>query len=739
MKLFGARSRRERVRSAVLATAFVTSAAASVGAQELMPASASGWSGFSPRTQAAPALLQTAGQTGYALDIIGNGVPNVYGGWRTRIAGLTGNNYYRFRARALPVDITSPRQSVTILLRWRGAFGDSVAPDYVWNYRLESGGTLAYDRTIQAPAGTTAVDVELLLQWASNGRVRFDALSFTPAGAPASRPVKVAAVHFRPSGTASGLDSVQRAARHGEQVAATHRPDVMVFGELLNVIGAPGTFDDKAETVPGPSTDVMAGLASAYGVNVVFGMLERHNGSLYNTAILIDRSGQIAGKYRKVQVPLSEAASGVAPGDNVPVFQTDIGRVALLICQDTSFPEPAREAAIQGAELILVPIWGGKQSLVHARATEQATFVAASGYDYPSEIVDPVGNVLDTVETLNQPGAAVATIDLSRRFREDWIGNWRDVSSKERRTAPYTADATAPDGGEPPAPINARPTVAVTAPADGARFTAPATIVVSASAADSDGTVSRVDFYSSGTLLGSDTAAPYERTWSNLPAGTYTLTARAIDNAGATTTSAPVSITVTAAPPSTSTPEVVLYAATATRTGSAWTVVADPSAAGGSRLQNANAGAAKVASPLANPASYAELTFTAEAGKPYRLWIRGAAPADYWGNDSIYVQFDGAVDASNAPVYRIGTTGGTSVNLEDCSGCGLAAWGWQDNGYGTGVLGPTIYFATTGPQRLRIQAREDGYGLDQIVLSAQKYLTTAPGPLKNDATILPAR
>jgi hypothetical protein len=69
----------------------------------------------------------------------------------------------------------------------------------------------------------------------------------------------------------------------------------------------------------------------------------------------------------------------------------------------------------------------------------------------------------------------------------------------------------------------------------------------------------------------------------------------------------------------------------------------------------------------------------------------------------------------------------------------LSAWGWQDNGYGTGVLGPTIYFATTGTQRLRIQARDDGYALDQIVLSAEKYLTTAPGALKNDATILPPR
>jgi predicted amidohydrolase len=710
--------------------------AANARAQELMPANSSAWSAFAPRPQSAPATLASAGGTGYTLEILGNGGPSVYGGWRTRLQGLSGGAFYRFRARALPTEIGSPRESITILLRWRGAFGDRVAPDYVWEYGTQADGTLLFDRTLQAPPGTSAVDVELVLQWASNGRVAFDALSFTRAAAPAPRPVKLAAVNFRPSGTSSGLDSVQRAARYGEEVAATHRPDVMVFGELLNVIGAPGTFDNKAETVPGPSTDVMASLASAYSVNVVFGVLERQNGLLYNTAVLIDRSGNITGKYRKVQLPQSEVASGVTPGSEVPVFQTDFGRVALLICQDTAFPEPARDAAIQGAELLLVPIWGGKPALLHARAIEQSAYVVASGYDYLSEVVDPLGTVLDRVDVLGQPGVAVATIDLSHRFREDWIGDWRDVSNKERRIAPYMADETSGGNEPPPPPPNVAPAVTLTSPASGSSYTAPATVTLSANATDSDGTIARVDFYAGATLIATDTTSPYSASWSNVPAGSHTLTARATDNAGATTTSVATSITVTPGS-GTSATEVVLYAAAATRAGSGWTVVADASAAGGSRLQSPNAGAAKVTTAAASPATYAELTFTAEAGKPYRLWVRGRAQDNYWGNDSIHVQFDGAVDASGTPIYRIGTSAAAPVNLEDCSGCGLSGWGWQDNGYGAGVLGPPIYFATTGTQRLRIQVREDGYGLDQIVLSAQKYLTTAPGALKNDATIIP--
>jgi hypothetical protein len=102
----------------------------------------------------------------------------------------------------------------------------------------------------------------------------------------------------------------------------------------------------------------------------------------------------------------------------------------------------------------------------------------------------------------------------------------------------------------------------------------------------------------------------------------------------------------------------------------------------------------------------------------------------------VHVQFSGSVTSTGTATYRIGTTSATSYNLEACSGCGLSGWGWEDNGWGIGVLGPQIYFATTGTQRIRIQSREDGLSIDQIVLSAQKYLTTAPGPTKNDTTIL---
>jgi predicted amidohydrolase len=408
--------------------------------QELMPVSASAWSAFASRSQSAPVVSTSSGANGYALSISGGGLPDVYGGWRTQIGGITGGNYYRFSARALPADILSLRESVSILLRWSGSFGPEVSPDHVWDFRpaAQPEGALIFDRIIQAPAGSTSVDVELLLQWSVGGQVTFDELSLTPTAAPAPRNVRVAAIYYRPSGTQSGYESVQQAASYAEQVAINYRPDILVLGEQLNVIGAPGTPDSKAETVPGMGSDLLAGVARRQAVNIVFGIVERVADRLYNTAVLLDRDGNIAGKYRKVQLARPEAEAGMVPGDSVPVFDLDFGKVALLICNDLAFSEPAREAALQGADLLLVPFWGGRVSLARARAVENGIHLAISSYDEASEVVNPLGTVLaSTGEVTGAPKVAVADIDLSRRFREPWLGDWRDISNKERRTAPY--------------------------------------------------------------------------------------------------------------------------------------------------------------------------------------------------------------------------------------------------------------------------------------------------------------
>jgi Big-like domain-containing protein len=283
-------------------------------------------------------------------------------------------------------------------------------------------------------------------------------------------------------------------------------------------------------------------------------------------------------------------------------------------------------------------------------------------------------------------------------------------------------------------PDQVPPSVSLVSPTEGQTFTG-GSLTISASASDDVG-VARVDFVEDGVVTATLTSAPYQKS-SNLASvdGNHTIEARAFDAAGnAASDLRHISVT-TSTPVVSPSGEIVLYAKNASTIVGNWKVVADTQAAGGARMWNPDAGAAKLTTPLATPANYFELTFNAEAGRGYRIWIRGRADADYWGNDSVWVQFSGAVTPTGAPAYRIGTTEGTWLGIEDCSGCGVLGWGWNDNGYG--VLGPLVYFAAAGTQTIRIQQREDGISLDQIVLSPQLYLTNAPGAPKQDGTILP--
>lgn len=182
--------------------------------------------------------------------------------------------------------------------------------------------------------------------------------------------------------------------------------------------------------------------------------------------------------------------------------------------------------------------------------------------------------------------------------------------------------------------------------------------------------------------------------------------------------------------------EIVLHTRDASRIAGDWQAVSDGSAADAVRLWSPDRGRAKVASASASPGDYFELTFTAEAGRPYHLWIRGKADYNSWANDSVYLQFSHSLDAYGSAVYRIGTASGMMVSVERCSGCGLSEWGWEDNGWGG--LGSDIYFAASGPQTLRVQRREDGISIDQIVLSSSAYRSSAPGGGGDDWTILPA-
>jgi hypothetical protein len=182
--------------------------------------------------------------------------------------------------------------------------------------------------------------------------------------------------------------------------------------------------------------------------------------------------------------------------------------------------------------------------------------------------------------------------------------------------------------------------------------------------------------------------------------------------------------------------DIVIYAADVSSVQGSWRKVADSSAAAGIKLTNPDAGVGVLAEPLASPTNYFDVQFQANAGTRYRVWMRVRATGDSKWNDSVFVQFSDSVNSSGNPIYRMGTTGSLMVNLWACATCQSFGWGWQRNAYWLADTGD-VWFQNTGPHTLRVQIREDGSDIDQIVLSPTTYSTNAPGPVSDDTTIVP--
>jgi endonuclease/exonuclease/phosphatase family metal-dependent hydrolase len=184
------------------------------------------------------------------------------------------------------------------------------------------------------------------------------------------------------------------------------------------------------------------------------------------------------------------------------------------------------------------------------------------------------------------------------------------------------------------------------------------------------------------------------------------------------------------------TPDIVLYISDAAIVRGNWASGVATDGAAGQLVSTADDRWATTEAPLASPTDVVEATFTASAGTPYHVWLRLRAAGNSKYNDSVWVQFSDAIDANGAAIYRVGSPSALLVNLENCYACGVSGWGWQDKAYWLNQPS-TVRFAASGTHTIRIQTREDGVQMDQIVLSASTYLTSAPGQVTNDATIVP--
>ena len=182
--------------------------------------------------------------------------------------------------------------------------------------------------------------------------------------------------------------------------------------------------------------------------------------------------------------------------------------------------------------------------------------------------------------------------------------------------------------------------------------------------------------------------------------------------------------------------DIVLYATAFATVQGNWAIGSSGSGAGGQRLASVDYGRSPTSTALSSPADYVEATFPAPAATAYHVWLRLRASSDSKYNDSVSVQFSDAIDANGSRIHAIGSTAGLVVNLAtDASGGSLAGWGWQDGAYWLQQTN-IIRFSGSGSHTIRIQTREDGVQVDQVVLSPATYFSSAPGQVTNDATIV---
>lgn len=158
-------------------------------------------------------------------------------------------------------------------------------------------------------------------------------------------------------------DKIKASASEGaELVVLQELHNSLYFCQTENV----GNFD-LAEPIPGPSTDFFGNLAKELGIVIVTSLFERRAAGLYhNTAVVIERDGTIAGKYRKMHIPDDPAYYEkfyFTPGDmGFHPIDTSVGRLGVLVCWDQWYPEAARLMALQGADMLIYPTAIGYES-----------------------------------------------------------------------------------------------------------------------------------------------------------------------------------------------------------------------------------------------------------------------------------------------------------------------------------------------------------------------------------------
>jgi predicted amidohydrolase len=371
-----------------------------------------GWELVSPRENLRPGFRCE----GRSLSISGDGNPYEFGYWRRRIP-VQGGRSYRVGVEFRPDGVVDVPLNVLNMVVWRsdGEAGRPRSAHDHLSHLWRAGALVRGEGRFRVPPEATVAEIQLGLRFAPQGSVTWECVDLSPCqedDRDERRTVRVSAVSWGPEQEATVSSNRRRMAELVE-AAAGQGSDLVLLPECALNHGTDLHGYEASEPVPGgPTCELMAQAAREHQINVCLNLYERENGLVFNTAVLIDRNGELAGRYRKVHPYWPEEVwDGVSPGSDLPVFSLDVGSVGVMTCYDSWYPEVSRLLALRGAEIILFPSAGYDPSILPARAIDNRCYVVASSLSSPAIVVDTVGTSL----ARTSDGVVTVPIDLARR------------------------------------------------------------------------------------------------------------------------------------------------------------------------------------------------------------------------------------------------------------------------------------------------------------------------------------
>jgi len=371
------------------------------------------------------------------------GRPYAVGRLQQALTGIQGGKTYAFSAVCKAAGINEPYRSI-LFRAWWTREGNLLHPaGYLIRGPFTWGKELRFEDKLQAPAQADGAVISLEVKWPRGGSVLWKRVNVRQAKPPRARIVKIGTVYLVPkrSSPEKNLELFCKKIDEAGKLGL----DVVCLGEAIKLVGTGATVEQCAQPIPGPDTKVIGEAARRNSIWVVAGLNERCGPHLYNTAVLFDRSGKIAGLYRKVHLPREEWTQGITPGSSYPVFQTDFGKVAIQICYDWFFPESTEIFALKGAEIVFAPTWGNTlpdrngevrgETVFRVRARDNGVYMVPSVYNGNSMVIDPLGRVL--ASSNGREGVFWAKVDLSKRERLSFVGFWRSIGPRHRRPKTY--------------------------------------------------------------------------------------------------------------------------------------------------------------------------------------------------------------------------------------------------------------------------------------------------------------